>query len=56
MIELWSKKKIDLLREKLAAWETERNYTNAKIQWHFQTGNAREKLISLYPTVVTTTS
>ena len=46
---------IDLLRNELAAWETERNHTNAKIQWHFQTGDAREKLISLYPTVITTT-
>ncbi len=46
---------IDLLRNELAAWEAERNHTNAKIQWHFQTGDAREKLISLYPTVITTT-
>ena len=46
---------IGQLRNELAAWETERNHTNAKIQWHFQTGDAREKLISLYPTVITTT-
>ena len=40
---------IDLLRAELAAWESERNLINAKIKWHFQTANAREKLISLYP-------
>ena len=40
---------IDLLKAELAAWESERNLNKAKIQWHFQTGNAREKLISLYP-------
>lgn len=45
---------IELLRNELAVWETERNHINAKIQWHFQTGDAREKLISLYPTVITT--
>lgn len=43
---------IDLLRSELAAWETERNQDKAKIQWHFQTGNAREKLISLYPSII----
>lgn len=42
---------IDLLRSELTAWEAERNQNKAKIQWHFQTGNAREKLISLYPTI-----
>ena len=46
---------IDLLRKELNAWETERNQNKAKIQWHFQTGNAREKLISLYPTPISTT-
>jgi len=44
---------IDLLRRELRAWESERNQKKTKIQWHFQTGDAREKLISLYPTVVT---
>ena len=43
---------IDLLRDELAAWEAERNHSEAKIQWHFQTGDAREKLISLYPIIV----
>lgn len=40
---------IDLLRQELAAWVTERNQNKAKIKWHFQTSNARDKLISLYP-------
>ncbi len=44
---------IGLLRSELSAWETERNNDEAKIQWHFQTGDAREKLISLYPTYIT---
>jgi len=43
---------IDLLRDELASWETERNHSEAKIQWHFHTGDAREKLISLYPIIV----
>lgn len=44
---------INLLRSELSAWETERNNDKAKIQWHFQTGDAREKLISLYPAYIT---
>ncbi len=44
---------ISLLWNELSAWETERNNNKAKIQWHFQTGDAREKLISLYPTYIT---
>lgn len=44
---------IDLLRRELMAWEAERNQKGAKIQWHFQTADAREKLISLYPTIIT---
>ena len=40
---------IDLLKIELAAWESERNQNEANIQWHFQTRNARNKLISLYP-------
>lgn len=46
---------IDLLRSELSAWETERNQNKAKIQWHFQSGNAREKLISLYPKIISIT-
>lgn len=34
--------------KELFAWEIERNRDEAEIRWHFQTGDAREKLISLY--------
>lgn len=47
---------IDKLKSELSAWETERNQDKAKIQWHFQTGDAREKLISLYPVIPSATS
>lgn len=43
---------IATLRNELATWETDRNKSHSKIQWHFQTGNARNKLISLYPKVI----
>lgn len=43
---------IEKLRSEIAAWEAERNQNQEKILWHFQTGNARTKLISLYPTIV----
>lgn len=46
---------MELLRQELSAWETERNQSQAKIKWHFQTGDARNKLISLYPLSVSTT-
>ena len=42
---------IDLLTAGLNAWEEERNKAESKITWHFQTGDAREKLISLYPII-----
>ncbi len=44
---------IILLQSELSVWERERNNDEAKIQWHFQTRDAREKLISLYPTYIT---
>ena len=47
---------IDRLKSELCAWERERNQDTAKIQWHFQTGDAREKLISLYPEIPSATS
>lgn len=47
---------IEKLKCELSAWEAERNRDTAKIQWHFQTGDAREKLISLYPVLQSTTS
>ncbi len=42
---------IDTLRSELTAWEEGRNLEHAKIEWHFQTADARIKLISLYPTI-----
>ena len=42
---------ITRLKNELSAWETERNRDEAKIRRHFQTGGAREKLISLYPII-----
>ena len=47
---------IDLLRSELTAWEVERNQELAKIKWHFQTADARIKLISLYPTIPSTST
>ena len=46
---------LDKLKCELSAWGMERNRDTAKIQWHFQTGDAREKLISLYPTLSSVT-
>ena len=40
---------IGLLRQELAAWESERNEHTSCIQWQFTTNNARIKLMSLYP-------
>ena len=47
---------IDLLRSELTAWENERNQVHAKIQWHFHTADARVKLISLYPTILSSST
>lgn len=43
---------LEALRSEIAAWEAERNQNQEKILWHFQTGDARTKLISLYPTII----
>lgn len=40
---------IGLLRQELAAWESDRNKHTACIQWHFTMDKARTKLVSLYP-------
>jgi len=40
---------MDLLSPELAAWESERSRNKEKILWHFRSSDAREKLISLYP-------
>lgn len=44
---------IGFLRNELEEWEAGRNDDRAEIHWHFQTGDAREKLISLYPVITT---
>ena len=43
---------IETLRQELMAWEHDRNTSEDKINWHFKTADARIKLISLYPTVL----
>ena len=40
---------IEKLKRELSVWEKEQNEKKSKIKWHFKNGNAREKLISLYP-------
>ena len=47
---------IDLLCSELTSWENERNQEHAKIKWHFQTADARIKLISLYPSILSTST
>lgn len=42
-------KDIDLLRQELAVWESDRNEHTTCIQWQFTTDDARTKLVSLYP-------
>lgn len=43
---------INKLRGELSHWEHTRNAAMAKINWHFRIGDAREKLISLYPKII----
>lgn len=40
---------IETLKTELAVWETERNNSETKVNWHFHTSDARIKLVSLYP-------
>ena len=40
---------LDELEKELAAWEKEHNMRGSKINWQFQTSEARIKLASLYP-------
>jgi hypothetical protein len=40
---------IEILREELSAWESERNAKESKVNWQFRTKDARTKLASLYP-------
>jgi hypothetical protein len=43
--------KIATIRSETKAWEKDRNNKNAKINWQFQTDDARIKLKRLYPTI-----
>ena len=40
---------IEKLREKVKAWNIDRNNRQSKVDWHFTTKNARIKLKRLYP-------
>lgn len=40
---------LEHLTAELAAWEQKRNNQTSKVNWHFRTKDARQKLISLYP-------
>ena len=39
----------ETLQREIVAWENGRNNRQAKINWHFSTGNARTKLRHIYP-------
>ncbi len=41
----------ETLRRHVAQWEDQRNAGQAKVNWHFTTGQARTKLRSLYPSL-----
>ena len=40
---------VEMLCVQTSAWDTERNIQASKVNWHFKTADAREKLASLYP-------
>ena len=42
---------LDTLRREIEAWERDRNYRQAKVDWQFSTYEARVGLRSLYPKV-----
>lgn len=42
---------MDELRRETAAWETERDATEIKVNWQFTTADARIKLRKLYPSI-----
>lgn len=42
---------IDVVRKEVKIWENARNNKNAKVNWQFTTGDARIKLVRLYPTL-----
>jgi hypothetical protein len=39
----------ELVTEEIAAWEADRNQSEAKVRWRFTTEDARIKLVKLYP-------
>ena len=41
----------ELVAAEVAAWEAERNVSEAKVRWRFRTEDARIKLEKLYPVV-----
>lgn len=40
------------ITKEVAAWEKERNYKDAKIDWQFKTEDSRIKLKKLYPSII----
>lgn len=42
---------IDKMRQKVAAWNSDRNSRQAKVDWQFKTSDARIKLKRLYPNI-----
>lgn len=40
---------VEQLEEEVAAWEQERNYKKATVEWRFTSQHARDKLTRLYP-------
>lgn len=42
---------IEKVRSEVAAWQSQRDQLNAKIDWQFTTKDARIKLKRLYPTL-----
>ncbi len=42
---------VELLREEVEAWESERNEEQVEIKWQFTTADARVKLHRLYPVI-----
>ena len=41
----------EFVRTEVAAWEDQRNHTEAKVRWRFTTEDARVKLERLYPVI-----
>jgi len=42
---------VETLQSEIAAWQAERNAQQAKVNWQFTTGKARDKLNRLYPDI-----